>query len=110
MIRMRSGMQKGGPEEVRPFSCTCAAADAKVRPTSVGETRGCLRGKRRQRSADDSLIAFDDLPRVDLLEDLRGERGVQRVAGAVRDQVTDHRVADERQVADRIEDLVPDEL
>ena len=32
------------------------------------------------------------------------------MAGAMRDEVADHRVADERQVADRVENLVADEL
>ena len=50
------------------------------------------------------------LPRVALLEDLRGERGVQRVPAAVRDQVADHRGADQRQVADHVQDLVAHEL
>ena len=43
-------------------------------------------------------------------ENLGGKRRVQRVPRAVRDQVADDRIADERQVANRIEDLVADEL
>ena len=39
-----------------------------------------------------------------------GERRVQRVAAAVRDEMADHREADERQIADDVEDLVADEL
>ena len=53
---------------------------------------------------------LDELPGVALLEELRGERGVQGVAAAVRDDVADDRVADERQIADDVEDLVADEL
>ena len=53
---------------------------------------------------------FDQPPGLRFLENLRGELGVQRVAGAMRHQVTDDRIADERQVADRVENLVTDEL
>ena len=35
---------------------------------------------------------------------------MQRVAAAVRHEVADHRVSDERQIADHVENLVADEL
>ena len=53
---------------------------------------------------------FDERPRVGFLQHHRGEFGVQRVAAAVRDEVTNQRMADERHVADHIQNLVPHEL
>src|SRR5262245_39923391 len=43
-------------------------------------------------------------------ENLGRELGVKRVTGAMRDQVADHRIADQGKVADGIENLVTDEL
>ena len=53
---------------------------------------------------------FDEPPGVGSSRILRGERRVQRVAAAMRDEVADHRMADEREVADDVEDLVAHEL
>ena len=46
----------------------------------------------------------------DFFQNLRRELGMKRVTGAVRDQVADHRIADQREIADGVEDLVADEL
>ena len=53
---------------------------------------------------------LDEPPGLRFFEDLRGKFRVERVTGAVRDQVPDHRIADEREVADRVENLVADEF
>src|SRR4029079_8057390 len=62
------------------------------------------------RLRDVSLVPLDDLPRIHVFEDARGKRRVQGVAGTVRHEVADHRVAAERAIADRVEDLGADEL
>src|ERR1051326_7007566 len=53
---------------------------------------------------------LEQTPGVCLFEDLRREFRVQRMARTVGDEMADDRVADERQVADGIEDLVADEF
>ena len=53
---------------------------------------------------------FDQRPRVGFLQHHRGEFRVQRVPAAVRHEVTNQRMADERHVADHIQNLVPHEL
>src|SRR5258708_12344810 len=55
-------------------------------------------------------VALDYTPCVNLFEDPRRKGGVERMAAAVRDQVADHRVADQREIADHVENLVADEL
>ena len=53
---------------------------------------------------------LDETPRVRLFENSCGKLGVQRVPGSMGDEVADHRVADEGQVAYGVEDLVANEL
>src|SRR5438105_15576617 len=55
-------------------------------------------------------LHLDQAPRVRVLEDLRGELRVEGMAGPMCDEMANHRIADEREVADRVEDLVADEL
>ena len=44
------------------------------------------------------------------LQDHRGKLGVERVPAAMRHQMADDRVADERHIADHVQNLVPHEL
>src|SRR5262249_49484402 len=75
----------------------------------IGEARGRLdRCRQRQRRQVDRRL--DEAPRGRLLEDFRRELRVQRVSRAVRDQVADYRIAHEREIADRVQNLVADEL
>ena len=55
-------------------------------------------------------LPFDQAPRVGFLEKLAGKRRVQRVAAAMRDEMADDRIPDERHVADDVENLVAHEL
>src|SRR6185295_10220110 len=66
-----------------------------------------LRGYRQRGRIDRRL---DEPPGVRLFENLRRELGVQRVAGAVGYEVADDGIADEREIADGVEDLMADEL
>src|SRR5437870_919646 len=91
---MRKGCDKNGPV----FSSV-------AQPGGEPMSRQPDRGRRR-----DVDRRFDEAPGVRLFEDLHREGSMQRVTGAVRDKVTDDRVADEREIADRIQYLVADEL
>src|SRR4029077_9208481 len=53
---------------------------------------------------------LDEPPGLRFFKNLRSEFRVKRVAGAVCDEMSDHGISDERKVADRIENLVPDEF
>ena len=54
--------------------------------------------------------AVNQRPRIGLRQHLRGKRRVQRVTAAMGDEVADQRTADERHVANHIQNLVPHEL
>ena len=53
---------------------------------------------------------LDEAPRVLIRENFGRQLRVQRVAGAMRDDVTDDGISDQRQVTDDIENLVADEF
>src|SRR5262249_33742253 len=53
---------------------------------------------------------LNESPRLRFLENPRCELRVKRMTGTVSNQVPDNRVSDQREVADGIENLVPDEL
>src|SRR2546427_3092499 len=116
-----------GPLRSHPTAQACAADPALSRPENhgrrlvvsstrlVGEPRRRALDRHRQWNgrvvdASDASRRLDETPGVRLFENLGCELGMQRMPGAVRDEMADDRMADEREVADGVENLVADEL
>ena len=74
-------------------------------PTSAGQPRRRVLHAGRQRRQRAFERRLDEAPGIRLFENLRRELGVQGVPRAVRDEMTDDRVAHEREIADRVEIL-----
>ena len=52
----------------------------------------------------------DELPRIALPEHFGGERRVQRVTATMHHEMPEDGIADEREIANHVQDLVTDEL
>src|SRR6266850_3410609 len=82
----------------------------RLRLVRESRRRALDRDRQRNGRVGDASRRLDETPRVRLFENLGRELGVQRMPGAVRDEMADDRMTDEREVADGVENLVADEL
>src|SRR2546428_12801951 len=119
-----------GPLRSHPTAQACAADPALSRPENhgrrlvvsstrlVGEPRRRALDRHRQwngrvvdaSDASDASRRLDETPGGRLFENLGCELGMQRMPGAVRDEMADDRMADEREVADGVENLVAGQI
>ena len=76
--------------------------------------RNVLSDRRRRRDPAAVEIRhrrdFDESPRITLLEEFGGKRGMQCVAAAMHDEVSEERMSDQREIPQHVQNLVADEL